>query len=611
MRWRTDLASISLTAVLALAALYPAVGQKTPQSILPPGFGEPDKPLEKPAPKIPPADKGAPHIGEPDIPEIPLKIPPSANGSGEADGNGEGALPTVDNALGNAAEAVDVPTVEEQPEIRRPVDGVGLLDETDGGLATNAWAASDGRFLNGVIMRMRVPIASRWLSITLRRALVSRAQTPQNIGAADWVASRAWLLARMGEADNARALVDGVDSGNFTPWLSTVAMQTALATADPAALCGVADAASRASNEASWLLARAMCAGLSGESGTASALVDQVRDSKRGRGVDLLLVQKVMGVGTNARRAINIQWDGVEKLNVWRFGLATATGVAIPERLMGTAGPQVRAWQARAPLLAPETRAAAADWAATMGVFSNAALVDFYGSLYDNSDPAERTGTVAATLRAAYVGAASARVDALKALWASDNATRYQRYARLILGARAAATLPSADAAAPADDMIAAMLSSGFDLQAARWAGSVTSGSLGWGLLAVGAPRPTFGIDSGTMRTFVNAGDGPLRGQFLFAGLAGLGRVPANEIETLAREFEVPIGRATSWTRALDAAVQTRAVGAVVLLCAAGMQAYDWRDIPPAHLYRIVAALRGVGLEPEARMIAAEALTRA
>jgi len=41
-----------------------------------------------------------------------------------------------------------------------------------------------------------------------------------------------------------------------------------------------------------------------------------------------------------------------------------------------------------------------------------------------------------------------------------------------------------------------------------------------------------------------------------------------------------------------------------------GMQTHDWRYVPPAHLYHVVAALRRTGNEPAARMIAAEALSR-
>ena len=49
----------------------------------------------------------------------------------------------------------------------------------------------------------------------------------------------------------------------------------------------------------------------------------------------------------------------------------------------------------------------------------------------------------------------------------------------------------------------------------------------------------------------------------------------------------------------------------VVLLSAVGMQTSAWRGVPPQALYRIVEALRSVGLDAEARMIAAEAIARA
>jgi hypothetical protein len=48
----------------------------------------------------------------------------------------------------------------------------------------------------------------------------------------------------------------------------------------------------------------------------------------------------------------------------------------------------------------------------------------------------------------------------------------------------------------------------------------------------------------------------------------------------------------------------------VALLAAVGMQVTDWNRMPPAYLYHIVSALHRVGLDPEARMIAAEAIAR-
>jgi hypothetical protein len=40
------------------------------------------------------------------------------------------------------------------------------------------------------------------------------------------------------------------------------------------------------------------------------------------------------------------------------------------------------------------------------------------------------------------------------------------------------------------------------------------------------------------------------------------------------------------------------------------MQGNDWSRLPAGHLYHVVAALHRVGLDPEARMIAAEAISR-
>jgi hypothetical protein len=132
-----------------------------------------------------------------------------------------------------------------------------------------------------------------------------------------------------------------------------------------------------------------------------------------------------------------------------------------------------------------------------------------------------------------------------------------------------------------APKLIEAMLSAGLDRYAARWLSVVSEAGddLSWGYLAVASPRPISGVTASRIQDFGSASenDGDLRARMLFAGLAALGHAP----------------------------------GAVAILCAVGLQADNWSDIPPEHLYHIVSALRRVGLEPEARMIAAEAVTRA
>lgn len=618
MRFRAKRVGLALAAGVALIALVPALAQRSPQSILPPGFGEPDPPpsaAPKPAPKPSeerpsrsPSDRE-----ESDVPELVLR-PPASNTTSPSGGSAEDVVSDEGNGNGSENASVAVAPMQDlPPQARRSLDQVGLLAAEDGGFGSGAFGAADGRYLTTMMARAKAPVASRWASILLRRALLSQSSIPANIDGADWVAHRAWLLVRMGEAENARALVQRVDADNYTPWLYEAAMQASLAGADPAAMCGIADDAAAQGPAPAWQLARAMCAGLSGEGGTASSLVSQARNGKgnerRARGIDVLLAEKVVGAGTNTRRAITIQWDDVQKLTSWRFGLAAATGVPIPMPLFGTVGPQVQAWAARAPLSEPSARIGFADRAATLGVFSNAALVDLYGSIYDAADPADRGGTVANDLRSAYSGNAAAKLAALRALW-KPSGDPFQPYARQILTARAAAMIPTDTAvgAGDVDALVAAMMSAGLDLQAARWATVVQSGSLGWGMIAVGAPKPEISVSAGDVRGFSDGNE--LRGQFFFASLAGLGRISAGDLESLAESMAVPIGRQSSWTRALDQAVAERQQGTVVLLCAVGMQTNGWAYVPPAHLFRVVSALRRVGLEPEARMIAAEALAR-
>ncbi len=534
------------------------------------------------------------------VPELQLNPPAAAN---QSDVIGDLIEDTSNNSAAAAVEPLDLP-----PAARRSLNRVGLMTAADGGLSTTAFGKTDGRFLNTLLNRTDAPLASRWASILLRRALLSQSEIPVGVSGADWVAERAALLLRMGEADMARALVARVDADNFTPRLNQVAMQAALATGDPAALCSIATSATSTSDAPTWPLAQAMCAGLSGESGTASALVDRVRDDRGAAGIDVLLAEKVVGAAVNTRRSVSIQWDGVDRLDAWRFGLAMATGVTIPPKLFGTAGLEMQAWFARAPLIAPAARAGSAEIATAMGVFSSTALVDFYGDIWAATDPSERRGSVGELLRTAYTGDSdSARLSALRTLWSVDGPK--MSYARQVMTARASAALPVTQTS-DSDALIASMLSAGLDIQAARWSGLVTSGSIGWAQLAVGNPRPIMNVDAVAVRS-VPGGEDDRRIKFLLAGLAGLGRLPSESVNELAERYAVPLGRATSWTRAIDRAAASGEAGTVVALAAAGMQTREWRYVPPEHLYHIISALRRVGLEPEARMIAAEALARA
>ncbi|WP_375393778.1 hypothetical protein [uncultured Sphingomonas sp.] len=585
------LAALAAGVSLALAAAWvPAIGQDHPESILPPGFGEPAaRPSAAPAAGSTPASPGATIEALPSgLPTVSPSDTPTATPTPDAHMLAEYALPSF---------------------ARRSLARVGSIGTGDGGLPSDAFGAADGPYLERLMRTLDVPLPSRWMSILLRRALVSAVDTPQGANGADFAAERAWLLLRMGESLSARAVVQDVDTSNYTPKLYQVAMNTALATGDPAQLCPLVDGGVRETGEAGWTLAKAMCVGLSGEAARAGTLVTQAKRHNVARGVDLLLAQKVVGTGAQGRQAVTIEWTGVDRLTAWRFGLATATGVAVPEELYAGAGRQLNYWRALAPAIPLAARVAPAEAAAGQGVLSNAALVDLYSAVDAADDSAAAPAATAQDLKTAYTGTTvDARMAAMRQLWGATGAK--PAYARLVLTARAAAQIPVASGSGDAPALVASMLSAGLDRTAMRWRGSVDKGGDAWAMIVLADPDSTGSIGYGDLAGYSGSGDAGLKLRLLFAGLAGLGRLAPGDIERAAEKLNVRIGAENAWTRALDRAARAGQPGTVVLLAAVGMQTPSWHGVPPEALYRIVGALRSVGLEGDARMIAAEAIAR-
>ena len=588
---------------LAVAAI-PAIGQDRPESILPPGFGEPvtaPTPTPRPSAPIGPTPSASPLVAPPPGSLLPSDL----------------ASPTPAPSATATPEPID-PAILAQYELpfaaRRSLAIVGPAGPREGGVAADSFGDADGQYLEALMRRVAAPLPSRWLSIALRRTLASSLTTPPRVNGADFAAERGWLLLRMGEADAARAVVQSVDNDKYTPKLYQVAMNAALATGDPAELCPIADAGLAATHERGWTLAQAMCSALAGESAEAKARLTAARRRGVARGIDLQLAQKVVGAGPNGGQSVTIEWAGVDALSIWRFGLAIATGVVVPDELLTASGRQVMSWYALAPGIPIANRIAAAEAAAAQGVLSSAALVDLYAAIDEDPDAPRPAGAAAQDLRSAYTATeADARLAALRQLWGARD--ERPAYARLVLTARAAARMPIRGGVEDAATLIASMLTAGLDRGAARWREQVGLGSDGWALIALSDPDLSGQLSYGNLSSYAGTGSGfgnpQLKQRLLFAGLAGLGRLAPGDIERAAQALDVKIGTENSWTRAMDRAVEANQPGTIVLLAAIGMQTPSWQGVPPAALYRIVSGLRAVGLEGEARMIAAEAIARA
>src|SRR3546814_5413340 len=145
------------------------------------------------------------------------------------------------------------------------------------------------------------------------------------------------------------------------------------------------------------------------------------------------------------------------------------------------------------------------------------------------------------------------------------------------------------------------------------WSSDVCSSDLdAWAMLALASPQPGVEIDTGRISGYKDedASANFVKTRMLVAGLAGLGRLSDADVERLAPDIGYRPGYTSRWTKAIDQAAQRGEAGTVVLLAAVGLQGQAWRQLPPEHLLHILSALRQVGLEPEARLMAAEAIAR-
>lgn len=585
---------------LAAALVLPALAQ---ESLLPEGFGNP---AETPAPRPTPTPSQTP--APTSTPKNGTTPPPVTATVGTTDTAG-----TPADAADEEGEEVAPGTLKYDlpPGARRLLTRIGPLTPETGGLTPDAFGVR-GQYAAAIMRRTNGQFASRWGQILLRRALASAIDTPDTINGADLAAERASLLLRMGESIAARWIIQAVDYDRASPRLVAAAQQTYLANADPAGMCPYVPAGLAHGDEQAWRLSAAICSGLAGEAGPAGWAIGRVRSSGRISNFDILLAERVLGATGSGRRSTTIEWDNIDRLTSWRFGMATATAVPVPEALRTAAPANMKGWTVLAPMTDMASRVAAAPEAAARGVLSSEAYVSLLSAAASEEEPAEALAAQTDRLRAAFGSARGAdRYASMEGIWAAGT-TSVQSYAAMVSTARAAAALPvSTEVGDDPWQLLGSMLAGGYDDNAINWVPTITVASRAWGVLAVGSPRPLNGTTAGTVGQFSGNDDSAdyLRSKFLLAGLVGLGRIDSGAAASAASDLEVDLGKQTRWSRAIMAAAERREPGMVALLAAAGMQG-DWSKVPPYHLYYIVRALREVGLASEARMIAAEALVR-
>jgi len=540
------------------------------------------------------------------------------------------AIPTLEELEAMTPEELEEfldagPKVDIPRAARRSLARLGVIAPDEGGLPTLALRRQSGQLVRAALANTRGPLVSRWGHILLRRALASRLAPPRDMDALEFARLRVEALNSMGEYALARAILQEIDTDRWDRRLLAPALQSYLGSFDLLGLCpavlrlganwGGGQERAAAAGEAAqrWAMVSAICEAYRGRAAFAQNRLNRLLANGKSDAIDVLLAQRYAGAAGEGRRAVEIEWDEVDRLTPWSFSLALAVGETIPERLIEGLGPWYRRAAATAPMLAPRARHDHALFAAAEGVLSARALVDLYSAIHAVSVEADEdpVGEIAQRLREAYVARdPEERIAAMRAIW--GEARNRADYARQIATAYAAARIePSQAFAGDAEALIASMLTAGLDRDAAAWARVVEPGGRAWAMIAL-AQASDAAVDNGALDHFLDEDDSAdrRRSRFLVAALAGLGRIARDDLAAAASRLDLDLTRQTRWTRKIAASARVKNPALVAFLAGLGMQGRDWTQMTPLHLYHITRSLRLVGLEAEARMIAAEAIAR-
>ena len=602
-------------AAIALSASFVAA-QDAPESLLPPGFDDPE-PRPTPAPTAPAAPT-APLPGQPQEPGAPTVQPMPGAGDPlrELSQFDFSTIPTLEELEEMSPDELDdllglSPSYDIPPAARRAMTRVGVISSQEGGFPSASLARQPAALVQAALRGLERPVVSRWGHVLLRRALASRLQAPEGMSPVEFAALRAQALNNMGEYHAARSLLQDIDTGNWNTAVVDAGLEAYIATTDLIGNCPVVRLVGTEREDPQWRMLGAICNSYAGEGVLGGRQLDRALRDEIAPGIDVLLAQRLAGAAGRGRRAIDVEWDGVNEINPWRFAIANAVGEEIPESLRANVEPYYERIWAVTPTLSLQQRAIGADRAAREGIFSSQAAIDLYSQIYANENITGEAADRATLLREAYVAnTAPERVSAMQSVWGNEDSPDY---GRLVLTAYAAARIPaSPDLAEHAPALIASMLTAGLDRDAAAWSEAVEQGSDAWALIAVGRNavgriEPREAIDS-----FIDEDNSAdyRRSQFLLAGLAGLERVAPSDLSDFTSRTEADLTRQSRWSRAITRAADVNNAAFVALLAGLGMQGEGWDRMTPRHLYFIVSSLRRVGLEAEARMIAVEAIAR-
>lgn len=522
--------------------------------------------------------------------------------------------------------------VSETPALN--LDGVGILDESHGGLPETAWQGSTRPVVDRLVNLLPAPTTSPTARVLSERVLTTTAippaEGPQK-PATSFVALRAEKLMALGRSNAAANLARAVPQREEHETLSRVLLDAALLDYKNAGACQIVRRQIGKATTPYWQKALIFCQQLAGEHDRAQLGLSLLREQRADD--DPLFVRLVNALDGDKRPITD-----VAKPTPLHLAMLRAAKQQIPATAIEGASAGALRMIAQSPNTTLDIRLAAAEQAEAYGALSTEALIQIFEAVpftpeeLANAGPlvekAPRGRAHAALYRAIKARTSeAARLDALSAGWDLARARGLHLAATRSLLPLVREMTPTSDLAPHAVAAGRILLINGFADDARKWyeaaraarASSQPTGDsdvLLWPLLRLaGADIPAPDMNAlaawRAVQAKIDAERMPTRTAVLTALLEGLGDATDGSLAALLLAGDVTATPTSLPHPALwlgrDGAASAGRVGETALFVLASLGSDGTAGTAPQTLIALVQALRAVGLEKDARALALEA----
>jgi hypothetical protein len=565
-----------------------------------------------PTPLLPGA--GAPSAGQPSESASPAPAPQKLG----PPGGDERPFPEVTSPRPDRIQVRDLGSLD--------ADAIGVLDESQGGFGTDMWAGTDMAVVQKTLPMLPAVSESRTIRGLERRLLLTAAAVPSGkSGGIPLIRLRAAKLMAMGDLDGLQALLKAVPTPAVTPDLRRLRAETALLLGDNATACEqVVALKGEASSDAFPAKLQVYCQFASGKTREAGLGVDLLREDKVSDAAFFTAADALQGIKP-------AKIDGLGNPTALTLAMARAAKLPLPESAVaGNLPPAVLRTIALLPDATIEARLIAAEKAEAVGALDTEALRKLYESVTFN--PQELSGPLGAAAtdkgvrsRALLFQAAerqsmpTAKAEIVaKALSLAGDGPAYFTAARLY-GPEIAGLRPTPELswfALPAARALFAARNPGAASPWVRFARAqgVDGAAALWPLARLAAeddkPVSAAAVAAWSKARGVPPGDaGQRRTAVMLSLLAAMGdRLPAESWLPLldGPPLVAATGPRPALWQGLRISTDDLRLGETVLLSLVSL-GDGLNQADPTTLYRVIAALRLIGLDTDARALAEEA----